>query len=384
MRSLLNHTSKIIFAESILSRAPSKTMERYERLARLGEGSYGVVFQCRDRQTGKLVAVKKFQQTEDDPLIRKIALREIRLLKNLKHPNLVNLLEVFRRKRKLHLVFEYCENTLLNEMEKYPGGCPEPTTRQITWQILQGVAYCHRLGCVHRDVKPENILITAEGVVKLCDFGFARMLSPGENYTEYVATRWYRAPELLVGDTQYGTPVDVWAIGCVFAELIRGEALWPGKSDVDQLYLIRRTLGDLLPRHMAIFQQNEFFTGITLPTPQTLTPLEDALPRGNGSALQMDFLKKCLDKDPNERWTCEQLLRHSYFDNFHFKMPDVETEELEKLKKYRERSRNTNYSQMVLPQLPKAGPSVHSQSESRPKSSSVHQPNFDHLPTIRG
>lgn len=90
-----------------------------------------------------------------------------------------------------------------------------------------------------------------------------------------------------VGDTQYGTPVDVWAIGCVFAELIRGEALWPGKSDVDQLYLIRRTLGDLLPRHMAIFQQNEFFAGITLPTPQTLTLLEDALSRGNGSTLQV-------------------------------------------------------------------------------------------------
>lgn len=119
-------------------------------------------------------------------------------LQNLKHPNLVNLLEVFRRKRKLHLVFEYCEYTLLNEMERYPSGCPEITTKQLTWQILQGIAYCHRLGCVHRDVKPENILITGDGVVKLCDFGFARMLSPGENYTEYVATRWYRAPELLV------------------------------------------------------------------------------------------------------------------------------------------------------------------------------------------
>lgn len=85
------------------------------------------------------------------------------------------------------------------------------------------------------------------------------MLSPGENYTDYVATRWYRAPELLVGDTNYGTPVDVWAIGCVFAELVRGDALWPGRSDVDQLYLIRRTLGDLLPRHLAIFSSNEFF-----------------------------------------------------------------------------------------------------------------------------
>ena len=81
------------------------------------------------------------------------------------------------------------------------------------WQTLQGVAYCHQHGCIHRDVKPENILLTGGGVVKLCDFGFARMMSPGENYTDYVATRWYRAPELLVGDTQYGPPVDVWAIG---------------------------------------------------------------------------------------------------------------------------------------------------------------------------
>lgn len=99
------------------------------------------------------------------------------LFQNLKHPNLVNLIEVFRRKRKLHLVFEYCEHTVLNELERHPRGCPEYLTRQITWQTLQGVAYCHQRSCIHRDVKPENILLTAQGVVKLCDFGFARMLS---------------------------------------------------------------------------------------------------------------------------------------------------------------------------------------------------------------
>lgn len=90
-----------------------------------------------------------------------------------------------------------------------------------------------------------------------------------------------------MGDTQYGTPVDVWAIGCVFAELVRGQALWPGKSDVDQLYLIRKTLGDLLPRHITIFQQNEFFAGVTLPAPQTITPLEDALPERPSTPLQV-------------------------------------------------------------------------------------------------
>lgn len=235
-------------------------MDRYERLSRLGEGSYGVVYKCRDRETNQLVAVKRFVESEDDPAIRKIALREIRMLKNLKHPNLVCLLEVFRRKRRLHLVFEFCEHTVLHELERHPQGCPDNLTKQITYQTLQGVAYCHKQGVVHRDIKPENILLSARlGQVKLCDFGFARMLNPGENYTDYVATRWYRAPELLVGDTNYGTAVDVWAIGCVFAELVRGDALWPGRSDVDQLYLIRRTLGDLLPRHLTIFSQNEFF-----------------------------------------------------------------------------------------------------------------------------
>lgn len=188
-------------------------MERYEKISKIGEGSYGVVYKCKNRDTGEIVAIKKFTESEEDPLIRKIALREIRLLKNLKHPNLVNLLEVFRRKRRLHLVLEYCERTVLNELEKHPRGVPELVTKQIIWQTIQGVSYCHQHGCIHRDIKPENILLTSSGVVKLCDFGFARMLNPGENYTDYVATRWYRSPELLVGDTQYGTPVDIWAIG---------------------------------------------------------------------------------------------------------------------------------------------------------------------------
>ncbi|XP_021921705.1 cyclin-dependent kinase-like 1 isoform X2 [Zootermopsis nevadensis] len=362
------------------SRAPSRLMERYEKLGKLGEGSYGMVFKCRNRDTGQIVAIKKFVESEDDPLIRKIALREIRLLKNLKHPNLVNLLEVFRRKRKLHLVFEFCDHTVLAELEKFPQGCPELLTRQITWQTLQGVAYCHQHNCIHRDVKPENILLTAQGVVKLCDFGFARMLSPGENYTDYVATRWYRAPELLVGDTQYGPPVDVWAIGCVFAELIQGQALWPGKSDVDQLYLIRKSLGDLIPRHMNIFKSNEFFYGVSLPQPDVQEPLESKLPRQCNPHV-MDFLKKCVDKDPARRWSCEQLLRHPYFDNFHFKIPESELEEFEKLRRLRDRSRNSSYSNgsMMLPQLPSnaASPDFRT-SFSHPRANQT----FDHLPTI--
>lgn len=356
-------------------RTPSKSMERYEKLCKLGEGSYGLVYKCRNRDTGEIVAIKKFVESEDDPMIRKIALREIRLLKNLKHPNLVNLMEVFRRKRRLHLVFEFCERTVLSELERYPRGCPDLLTQQIVWQTLQAVAYCHKHNCIHRDIKPENILLTSNGVVKVCDFGFARMLSPGENYTDYVATRWYRSPELLVGDTQYSTPVDVWAIGCVMAELIRGEALWPGKSDVDQLYLIRCTVGDLIPRHMQAFRSNDFFQGVSLPVPQhtQMQPLESKL--SMCTSVTLDFLKKCLDKDPVKRWTCDQLLGHKYFIDFNFKIDD-ETHNFEKLS--RDRSRNSSNS-MTLPQL--AGTK-----QGSPYKTYLTQPKapnkLDHLPTI--
>uniref|UniRef100_T1J966 cyclin-dependent kinase n=1 Tax=Strigamia maritima TaxID=126957 RepID=T1J966_STRMM len=347
-------------------------MDKYEKLSKIGEGSYGVVFKCRNRETGQLVAIKKFVESEDDPLIKKIALREIRLLKQFKHVNLVNLIEVFRRKKKLHLVFEYCDHTVLNELEKFPKGVPEPLTKRIVWQTLQAVNFCHQHNCIHRDVKPENILITKEGVIKLCDFGFARILTPGENYTDYVATRWYRAPELLVGDTQYGPPVDVWAIGCVFAELIRGEALWPGKSDVDQLYLIRKTVGDFIPKHMQIFKANEFFVGMTIPEPEIRESLDMKMPKSVDD-MAMDILKKCLDKDPAKRSTCQELLQHPYFANTSFRIPEYELEDYEKVRN-RARARMEHY----LPQL--AGHSLSSQSQVA--ASESRRLKFDHLPTI--
>jgi len=192
-------------------------------------------------------------------------------------------------------------------------------------------------------VKPENILITKNGIVKLCDFGFARLLTgPGDEYTDYVATRWYRAPELLVGDTQYGPPVDIWAIGCVFAELITGQALWPGRSDVDQLYLIRKTLGDLLPRHLEIFSKNPFFKGLSIPEPEVLEPLEVKFPNINPAT--MDFLKGCFKMDPLERLNCEQLLEHPYFDKKRTDMVDpsldMENRKRARRKKREEEAKN--------------------------------------------
>lgn len=288
-------------------------MDKYDKIAKIGEGSYGVVYKCRNKDTGQLVAIKKFVESEDDYLIKKIAMREIRMLKQLKHQNLVNLIEVFRRKKRLHLVFEYVDYTVLNELEKNPHGVTENQVKKIIYQTLKAVDFCHQHKCIHRDVKPENILINKHGHVKLCDFGFARVLTgPGDEYTDYVATRWYRGPELLVGDTQYGPPVDVWAIGCVFAELLTGQALWPGLSDVDQLYLIKKTLGDLIPRHKEIFSNNSFFRGSCIPEAEQEETLEEKIPIISSQALS--FLKGCLAMDPVQRLTCAELLEHPYMD----------------------------------------------------------------------
>ncbi|XP_036162122.1 cyclin-dependent kinase-like 1 isoform X3 [Myotis myotis] len=215
-------------------------------------------------------------------------------------------------------------------------------------------AVCRPTGCwsqcIHRDVKPENILITKHSVIKLCDFGFARLLTgPSDYYTDYVATRWYRSPELLVGDMQYGPPVDVWAIGCVFAELLSGVPLWPGKSDVDQLYLIRKTLGDLIPRHQQVFSTNQYFSGVKIPDPEDMEPLELKFP--NISYPALGLLKGCLHMDPAARLTCEQLLQHPYFDSIR---------EIRDLAKYDKPTRKT------LRQNPK------------------HLPGFQNLPQLTG
>ncbi|KAK2161914.1 hypothetical protein NP493_1551g00045 [Ridgeia piscesae] len=294
-------------------------MEKYDNLGLVGEGSYGMVLKCKHKETGQFVAIKKFLESEDDKVVKKIAMREIRMLKQLRHENLVNLIEVFRRKKRLYLVFEFVDHTVLDDLEKCPNGLDENTVRRVLWQVLRGIEFCHLHNIIHRDVKPENILVSKTGVVKLCDFGFARTLAqPGEPYTEYVATRWYRAPELLVGDTK---AVDIWAVGCLTAEMLTGDPLFPGDSDIDQLFHIVKCFGNLTPRHREIFYKNPLFVGMRLPEVRETEPLEKRFPRMTPPAL--DLMKQSLQLDASERPTCTVLLRSDLFvkDNFAQKFP---------------------------------------------------------------
>ncbi|PIK48275.1 putative cyclin-dependent kinase-like 2 [Apostichopus japonicus] len=252
----------------------------------------------------------------------RIAMREVRMLKQLRHENLVNLIEVFRRKKRLYLVFEFVDHTILDELERYPSGLDEQTVRKCLWQVLKGIEFCHVHNIIHRDIKPENILVSKSGIVKLCDFGFARTIAgPGEIYTDYVATRWYRAPELLVGDTNYGKAVDVWAVGCLQAEMLTGEPLFPGDSDIDQLYHIIKCFGNLIQRHKEVFMKNPLFVGMRLPEVRNVEPLERRFP--HLTALSITVMKSCLHLDPDQRPSCDQILRHEFFtkDGFYDTFP---------------------------------------------------------------
>ncbi|XP_067902978.1 cyclin-dependent kinase-like 2 isoform X2 [Heterodontus francisci] len=286
-------------------------MEKYEHLGLVGEGSYGMVIKCRNKENGRIVAIKKFLEDDDDKMVKKIAMREIRLLKQLRHENLVNLLEVCKRKKRWYLVFEFVDHTVLDDLERFPNGLEYDKVRKYLIQILRGTAFCHSHNVIHRDIKPENILVSESGMVKLCDFGFARTLAaPGEIYTDYVATRWYRAPELLVGDTKYGKSVDVWAVGCLVTEMMTGEPLFPGDSDIDQLYHIIKCFGNLTPRHQELFYKNPLFTGLHLPVIKEVELLQNRYPKI--SFLVLDLVK-CLQIDPEKRPSCVELLEHNYF-----------------------------------------------------------------------
>lgn len=228
----------------------------------IGEGAYGVVLKARRRQTGEAVAIKKFKETDDDELIKKTALREIKVLKSLRHRSIVKLQEVFKKKGLIHLVFEYLDNNLLEVLEKQPHGLPNTLIAKYIYQVLEGLAYMHSLNYVHRDIKPENILVSSEGSIKICDMGFAKLLS--NEMTDYVATRWYRPPELLVGHS-YGPPIDIWALGCIMAELSDTQPLFPGSNEVDQLQLIISSLGLLTPSLNKSMIQNPLLKHFSFP-----------------------------------------------------------------------------------------------------------------------
>lgn len=205
----------------------------------------------------KYVAIKKIKLHENTQQLKSIVNREISILKSLNHPNIIFLEEVIPANNAIFLVFEYLDENLLELLNRNPQGLQLAEIKNLIYQIAKAIQYCHNQNIVHRDIKPENILVSIHGQLKVCDFGFARYLNIPCQLTKYVSTRWYRAPELLVGH-KYNESIDIWALGCLFFELYTGQPLFPGSNDYETLNLIVKSCGNLPNSLIKSFQNNSF------------------------------------------------------------------------------------------------------------------------------
>ena len=318
-------------------------MKKYEVQGVIGMGAYGVVLKAYNKQTKEPVAIKKFKESDQNPIIKKIALREVKALKNLKNENIVKFKEAFRRDKKLNIVFEFVEKTVLEDIERSSDGLGKKLIKSYIYQILKGLRYLHSLGIIHRDIKPENLLVDEKGVLKLCDFGFARKINKNDIFlTDYVATRWYRSPSLILTN-RYSFPVDIWAVGCIMGELIDGQPMFPGDNSLDQIYHIVSVLGKFNKKLLDLFMENRDFKNVKFPN--VVNP--EGLGRKYGGLMDkkgLDLLKGLLEMDDKKRLTAEEALKHEYFS-------DLLKEDKELFKelfsKKNERSKNTENKENI-------------------------------------
>jgi len=292
-------------------------MDRYSKIEKIGEGTYGVVYKARDVTNNQIVAMKKIRLEAEDEGVPSTAIREISLLKELKDDNVVRLLDIVHADQKLYLVFEFLDVDLKRYMElANKNGKPitPALVKKFTYQLSSGLLYCHSHRILHRDLKPQNLLIDSDDNLKLADFGLARAFGiPMRTYTHEVVTLWYRAPEVLLGSRHYSTAIDMWSVGCIFAEMVmRGHPLFPGDSEIDQIFKIFRVLGT---------PSEETWPGVEqLPDYKPTFPhwagqdLGDHVPSLDDNGL--DLLKLMLTYDTSKRISAKRTLIHPYFSGF--------------------------------------------------------------------
>ncbi|KAM9558460.1 serine/threonine-protein kinase ICK-like isoform 1-T3 [Salvelinus alpinus] len=284
-------------------------MNRYTTLRQLGDGTYGSVILGRSLESGELVAIKKmkrkFYSWEEC-----MNLREVISLKKLNHANVVKLKEVIRENDHLYFVFEYMKENLYQLMKDRSRLFPESAVRNIMFQILQGLAFIHKHGFFHRDMKPENLLCMGPELVKIADFGLAREIRSRPPYTDYVSTRWYRAPEVLLRSTTYSSPIDQWAVGCIMAELYTLRPLFPGSSEVDTIFKICQVLGT--PKKNDWPEGFQLSVAMNFRWPQCVpSNLRSLIPNASTEAIHL--MRDLLQWDPKKRPASAQALRYSYF-----------------------------------------------------------------------
>jgi len=300
--------------------------KRYQVKGVLGQGAYGVVVSARDTDTDTDVAIKKiFNIFEHDKEYQKRILREVKIMRHFRdHENIVNLVDLIPPKsfdefRDVYIVMELMDSNL-RQMIRSPQQLSDQNVQYFLYQMLRGLKYVHSAGVLHRDIKPSNILLNADMDVKLCDFGLSRGVdfeTDPTMSTTYVATRWYRAPELLLMWDQASKALDVWSIGCILAELLeplpRKKVLFPGKHYLNQLELILNVCGTPPEDEIkGCVKAKKYMKSLPKKPKQHF---KDMYPHAN--PLAVDLLEKMLSFDPTKRITVEECLEHAYLETMH-------------------------------------------------------------------
>ena len=297
--------------------------KKYSVVKKLGHGAYGVVCSCKDNEKNSFVAMKKIQNAFEDLIYAKRIVREIRLLHFLNHPCIIKLVDVEKPKdlsnfNDIYFATEFMDTDLHRVIySKQP--LSDSHYQYFIYQLIAGVNYLHSANVIHRDLKPPNILVNKDCQIKICDFGLGRGLpEEGEggiddsgNLTEYVTTRWYRAPEVILCPSQYSKAMDIWSIGCIFAELMARCPLFRGENYLDQIKKITEILGSPNENDMSYISDPQAIKFINdLPKNKSIS-FKQIFP--NGNPLAIDLLEKMLCFNPKNRINIEQCLNHPYF-----------------------------------------------------------------------
>lgn len=284
-------------------------IESYFKLHKLGQGTYATVYKGKSRLTDNLVALKeiKLEYEEGAPCT---AIREVSLLRELRHANIVTLHDIIHTEKCLTLVFEYLDKDLKRYMDDNRNFLSLINVRLFLFQLLRGLAYCHKRRILHRDLKPQNLLINERGELKLADFGLARAKSvPTKTYSNEVVTLWYRPPDVLLGSTEYSTSIDMWGVGCIFHEMASGRPLFPGSTIEDELRFICSILGQ--PPDELKSKLDMYFSSVEQPVVNK-NRLQMLAPRLDADGI--DLVRKFLMYDAKKRISANSAMRHPYFE----------------------------------------------------------------------
>jgi len=297
---------------------------RMEILEKLGEGAYGKVYKAAHKVTGEFFAIKKISILYEDEGVPSTAIREISLLKECDHPNIIRLIEVFNLPSALYLVFEFVEMDLRIYFKKH-GAIRDPCyLKSAIYQSIAGLEFCHGHRILHRDLKPGNLLIDVQNFrLKLADFGLARAFTvPLRAYTHEVVTLWYRAPEILLGQAKYATPADIWSLACIMAEMATVQPLFPGDSEIDTIFKIFRRLGT--PNDTVwpgVSRLKDYKTAFPQWTDTRLADIRAASPALGD--LGIDLLRACLRYNPVERPSARRAIQYPFFETPDGRLPGV-------------------------------------------------------------